>query len=178
MEGKPCELAVHRLAAYLLEAFELADPGVSHVIGGGITWQRRTVPRDGKAATSRTPFAKLVKRAGLESWPRLFHNLRSSRETEHLDEFPVQVVAKCKRHDAKVTQNRTQFYAAGSAPKSQAGTKNASIQGLNATSCDMPLSTAKVKVRRGRDSNPRTLTRLRFSRPVQSTTLPPLQCHG
>src|SRR6266478_7866396 len=29
--------------------------------------------------------------------------------------------------------------------------------------------------RRGRDSNPRTLARCRFSRPVQSATLPPLR---
>jgi len=33
-----------------------------------------------------------VRRAGLQPWPRLFHNLRSSRETELVETYPVQVV--------------------------------------------------------------------------------------
>ena len=37
-------------------------------------------------------FAKIVKRAGLARWPRLFHNLRASRETELAAEFPIHVV--------------------------------------------------------------------------------------
>ena len=43
----------------------------------------------------------LVKRAGLKPWPKMFHNMRSSRETELLDSFPVQVVSKWMGHDAK-----------------------------------------------------------------------------
>ena len=41
------------------------------------------------------------KRSGLTPGPRLFHNLRSSRETELLDIFPVQVVSKWMGHDPK-----------------------------------------------------------------------------
>ena len=33
-----------------------------------------------------------MKRAGLEPWPRLFHNLRASRETELAEQFPLHVV--------------------------------------------------------------------------------------
>ncbi|MGF1579973.1 MAG: hypothetical protein ACFCD0_11485 [Gemmataceae bacterium] len=51
----------------------------------------------------RTPIGKLVKRAGLESWPRLFHNLRSSRETELLEDSPVHVVAAWMGQDPKVS---------------------------------------------------------------------------
>jgi len=40
--------------------------------------------------------------AGLEAWPRLFHNLRSSWETELLETFPVPVVSLWMGHDAKV----------------------------------------------------------------------------
>lgn len=50
----------------------------------------------------RTSFGKLIKRAGLTAWPRMFHNLRSSRETELLETFPVHVVAQWMGHDAKV----------------------------------------------------------------------------
>lgn len=44
-------------------------------------------------ANLRTTFEKIIKRAGLAPWPRLFHNLRASRETELVENFPVHVVA-------------------------------------------------------------------------------------
>ena len=43
-------------------------------------------------ANLRTTFGKIVRRAGLQPWPRLFHNLRASRETELVETYPVQVV--------------------------------------------------------------------------------------
>ena len=44
-------------------------------------------------ANLRTTFEKLVRRAGLQTWPRLFQNLRASRETELVESYPIQVVA-------------------------------------------------------------------------------------
>lgn len=40
----------------------------------------------------RTQFERLSKRVGLQPWPRLFYNLRSSRETELPAEDPIQLV--------------------------------------------------------------------------------------
>ncbi|MFM7931080.1 MAG: hypothetical protein ACKO9Q_25505, partial [Pirellula sp.] len=40
----------------------------------------------------RTTFEKIVRRAGLVPWPKLFHALRSSRETELAQDFPIHVV--------------------------------------------------------------------------------------
>jgi hypothetical protein len=37
---------------------------------------------------------KILKRAGLTPWPRLFHNLRASRETELAGEWPLHVAAE------------------------------------------------------------------------------------
>ncbi len=90
------------LRIHLQEAFELAEPGQSHVIGGGHL-AKANGPTGWKNCNLRTSFEKLVKRAGLEPWPRLFHNLRSSRETELLEEFPVHVVALWMGHDARVS---------------------------------------------------------------------------
>ncbi len=90
------------LRKYLEEAFELAEPGQTHVIGGNHL-AKAARPTGWKSCNLRTTFGKLVKRAGLEPWPRLFHNLRSSRETELLEEFPVHVVALWMGHDAKVS---------------------------------------------------------------------------
>ncbi len=39
----------------------------------------------GSAAFLRTGFTRILKRAGVKPWPKLFHNMRASRETELLD---------------------------------------------------------------------------------------------
>jgi hypothetical protein len=40
----------------------------------------------------RTQLERILARAGLEPWPRLFQNLRSTRETELASEYPLHVV--------------------------------------------------------------------------------------
>ena len=46
----------------------------------------------GKRSNLRQQALRIIKRAGLEQWPRVFQNLRSSRETELVEQFPVHVV--------------------------------------------------------------------------------------
>lgn len=70
------------LRPYLLEAFEAADPGTVHVV---------TRFRDG-GINMRTGFEKIIWRAKLEPWPKLFHNLRASRQTELAELYPLHVV--------------------------------------------------------------------------------------
>jgi hypothetical protein len=50
----------------------------------------------------RTTFLKIVKRAGLKPWPRLFHNLRSSRQTELTERFPAHVVCAWLGNSEKI----------------------------------------------------------------------------
>jgi len=90
------------LRTYLVEAYELAESGQTHVVGGNHLAKANS-PTGWKSCNLRTSFGKLVQRAGLKLWPRLFHNLRSSRETELLESFPVHVVAAWMGHDAKVS---------------------------------------------------------------------------
>src|SRR5262249_27618413 len=90
------------LRPFLEEAFELAEPGQSYVVSGNHLAKAQG-PNGWRNCKLRTAFGKLVKRAGLKPWPRLFHNLRSSRETELLESFPVHVVAMWMGHDAKVS---------------------------------------------------------------------------
>lgn len=72
------------LRAPLEEVFDLAEPGATHLI---------TRYRDPNQ-NLRTTFAKIIKRAGLTPWPKPFHNLRASRETELMEQFPAHVVCK------------------------------------------------------------------------------------
>ncbi|MBI1311365.1 tyrosine-type recombinase/integrase [bacterium] len=43
-------------------------------------------------ANLRTPFQKIIRKAGIEPWPKLFQNLRSTRETELAGEHPLHIV--------------------------------------------------------------------------------------
>lgn len=40
----------------------------------------------------RTHFERIIKRAGVVAWPKIFHNLRASRQTELEEQFPTHVV--------------------------------------------------------------------------------------
>ena len=71
------------LRPYLEDADELAEPGTVHVI---------TRYRDIKA-NLRTTFQKIIGRAGHQPWPRLFQNLRATRETELMAKYPAKDVA-------------------------------------------------------------------------------------
>ncbi len=72
------------LRPYLEECFELAKNGAVHVI---------TRYRDTNA-NLRTQFMRIIRRAGEKPWPKLFHNLRASRETELAAEYPIHVVCE------------------------------------------------------------------------------------
>jgi len=71
------------LRAHLEALWDAAPPGTVHVINRY---------RDAKQ-NLRTTFEKIIYRAGLTPWPRLFQNLRASRETELAEAFPIHVVA-------------------------------------------------------------------------------------
>ena len=72
------------LLPHLREAFELAEPGMEYVI---------TRYRDA-TQNLRTQLERIIRRAGVEPWPKLFQNLRSSRETELARTWPLHVVTK------------------------------------------------------------------------------------
>ena len=43
-----------------------------------------------------------IRRAGLEPWPKVFRNLRSTRETELAESFPMHVVCKWMGNSQRV----------------------------------------------------------------------------
>ena len=68
------------LRPHLEAAFDLAPEGADYVI------------RTHRNNNHRTRFEKIIRRAGLQPWPKLFHNLRASRQTEREETFPRRVV--------------------------------------------------------------------------------------
>jgi integrase len=66
------------LVPLLREAFEAAAPGATHVL----SMLRRPDGSNMTGASLRKPLFTAVRKAGLSQWRRLWHNLRSSRQTD------------------------------------------------------------------------------------------------
>jgi integrase len=87
------------LRPFLEDAF---DPTAEHVI---------TRYRSAKQ-NLRTQLVRIIKRAGLDPWPKLWHNLRATRQTELEESFPSHVVCAwignservARRHYLQVTE--------------------------------------------------------------------------
>ena len=54
------------------------------------------------SANMRTRFLKIIFHAGLEEWPRLFHNLRGSRSCELFSDYPAHVASNWMGQSSKV----------------------------------------------------------------------------
>ena len=78
----------------LLDVQTEAEPGTEYVL---------TRYRD-RGVNLRTHLNRIIRLAGLEPWPKLFHNLRASRETELNDEYPEHVVCRWIGNSRKVAR--------------------------------------------------------------------------
>ena len=80
------------LRPFLDEVWEMAAEREEYIIPS--KYRTAALGAEGwRNCNLRTQFLRIVKRAGLEPWPRPFHNLRSSRETELAAAHPVHVAA-------------------------------------------------------------------------------------
>jgi integrase len=84
----------------LAEAFEAAPDGAVYVV----TRHRSQAdsPEGWRNSNLRTRFNKMIRRAGLKPWPKPFHAMRASCETDLLEKHPLQAVARWMGHSAKV----------------------------------------------------------------------------
>jgi integrase len=97
------------LLPYLQEVFEQAKPGTEYVI----TRYRQA------NCNLRTQFERIITKAGLKRWPKLFQNLRSTRETELAECWPEHVVcawignskAVARKHYLQVTEEHFELAA-------------------------------------------------------------------
>ena len=93
------------LLPYLRQVFEQAEPGAEHVIS-----KRRY---HGADTNLRTGLLRIMAKGGVKPWPRLFQNLRATRETELAESWPMHVVcawignsqAVARKHYLQVTED-------------------------------------------------------------------------
>jgi integrase len=81
------------LRPHLEAAFENAAEGSIHIFPENMC-RRASGPMGWGGANLRTTFAKIVRRAGVEPWPRLWHSLRASCESDLAQSFPLATVTK------------------------------------------------------------------------------------
>ncbi len=124
------------LRPILDKAFELAPEGAVYVVDE--RFRKSAMGPGGWMNTNlRTTFEKIVTRAGLTPWPRLFHNLRASRETELVEKYPVQVVTEwlgntpkvALRHYLMTTKEHFEAAVKGDEPRDEVATGRSNGEG-------------------------------------------------
>jgi len=99
------------LLPLLRDSFEQAEPGTEWVI------QKCRDPR----VNLRTHMHRIIRRAGLIPWPKLFQNLRATRETELAESWPEHIVCAwignsrlvARKHYLQVTEDHMKRAASG-----------------------------------------------------------------
>lgn len=82
------------LRTALMDVFDQADEGAEFCI----TRYR------GANVNLRTQFERIIRRAGLTAWPRLFQNLRATRESELAAIYPLHVVTAWIGNTARIAE--------------------------------------------------------------------------
>ena len=83
------------LRPFLDEAWKLAAEGAEYVVSGPLADRSREKskgPQGWTGVSLATRLAKLIRRAGMTEWPRPFHNMRASCETDLMQTNPIHVV--------------------------------------------------------------------------------------
>lgn len=83
-----------RLRPYLEDALEMAKVGQTHVIPEDRYLPASQGPAGWRNANLRTSFSKIVRKAGLKPWDRLFHAMRASCESDLCAAYPVGAVIR------------------------------------------------------------------------------------
>lgn len=100
----------------------------------------------------RTPFMKIVRRAGLTPWPRLFHNLRASCQTDLCNRFPSHVVCSwlgnsedvASDHYLQTTDDHFRIASGGDAQSDARFAEFRSDRGVLCRNESRPISTETV----------------------------------
>jgi integrase len=131
------------LYPHLLAAYEEAETGTEYVI----TSYRKA------GLNLRTQLMRIIAKAGLKPWPKLFQNLRSTRETELTEHWPEHVVCNwlgntrivARKHYLQITDEHFEKAAQNAAQYEAVQVSNNKEVTMNNDNenADLPLVTAK-----------------------------------
>jgi hypothetical protein len=86
------------------EAFEIFRDKSEYVVAAPQYRAAANTAMGWKNANLRSEMLRLLRRAGIPGWPRLFHSMRASRQTELQREFPIHVVCSWLGNSPRIAQ--------------------------------------------------------------------------
>jgi hypothetical protein len=92
------------LRPILDEAFEIFGDKSDYVVAAPQYRAAANTAMGWKNANLRSEMLRLLRRAGIPGWPRLFHSMRASRQTELQREFPIHVVCSWLGNSPRIAQ--------------------------------------------------------------------------
>ena len=92
------------LRPILDEAFEIFGDKSEYVVAAPQYRAAANTAMGWKNSNLRTEMTRLLRRAGVSGWPRLFHSMRASRQTELQREFPLHVVCSWLGNSPRIAQ--------------------------------------------------------------------------
>ena len=92
------------LRPILDEAFEIFGDKSDYVVAAPQYRAAANTAMGWKNANLRSEMTRLLRRAGVSGWPRLFHSMRASRQTELQREFPLHVVCSWLGNSPRIAQ--------------------------------------------------------------------------
>jgi integrase len=92
------------LRPILDEAFEIFGDKSDYVVAAPQYRAAANTAMGWKNANLRSEMTRLLRRAGVSGWTRLFHSMRASRQTELQREFPLHVVCSWLGNSPRIAQ--------------------------------------------------------------------------
>lgn len=92
------------LRLILYEAFEIFGDKSEYVVAAPQYRAAANTAMGWKNANQRSEMIRLMRRAVVSGWPRLFHLMRPSRQTELQREFPLHVVCSWHRNSSRIAK--------------------------------------------------------------------------
>ena len=119
------------LRPFLVALHDRANPGIDCPMSSPIINRWRSTKQN-----LRSAFQDVLIRAGLKPWPKLYHNLRASRQTELLAEFPAKDVCDWLGNSQAVAMRH---YAMSTTESFQRAVGNNGGQDCCSTSCSISV---------------------------------------
>ena len=92
------------LRPILDEAFEIFGDKSEYMVAAPRFRAAANTAMGLKNANLRSEVTRLLRRTGVSGWPRLFHSMRASRQTELQRELPIHVVCSWLGNSPRIAQ--------------------------------------------------------------------------
>jgi hypothetical protein len=159
------------LRPYLEAVFDEAEPGTEHII---TRYRQRN-------SNLRTQLLRIIRCAGVKPWPKLFQNMRASRQTELTARFPLHVVCEWIGNSAPIADKHylqvTDDHYADAVRGTESGTVNAE-SGTEAAQnpAQQPAANSRTEsqeAKKGRETRAVLLPNALACDSVQGSEVPP-----